>query len=175
MRRLTFKRYLERYVRSLSLGNTNSIYKLCGELPANHRLREPLFLYALCTGKVGLLLKAADGCECGSHFAEMAEKYSWDDIEKALEGKDTSLGKNYHKTYRSYVCRRDMPETNSSTKTLMRDKIKRLQDNKGISNYRLYTDLNLNPGNTNAFLKNGDVNKVSLDAARNMLRYMESA
>ena len=43
-----------------------------------------------------------------------------------------------------------------------------------FSNYRIYTDLHLNPGNLNAWLKHGDCGKVSLKTARSVLRYAES-
>lgn len=44
----------------------------------------------------------------------------------------------------------------------------------GVSNYRIYTDLKLNPGNLNAWLKHGDSSKVSLYTARKTLQYMEN-
>ena len=56
----------------------------------------------------------------------------------------------------------------------MRQKVKRLQEKKGVTTYRIYTDLELNPGNLNAWLKHGDGAKVSLETARITLRYMES-
>ena len=43
----------------------------------------------------------------------------------------------------------------------MRNKVVKLQKAQGVSNYRLYADLRLNPGNFNAWLKHGDPNKVS--------------
>ena len=55
----------------------------------------------------------------------------------------------------------------------MRQKVKRLQEKYGVTNYRIYTDLRLNPGNLNAWLKHGDSDKVSLDTARKTLRYVE--
>ena len=54
-----------------------------------------------------------------------------------------------------------------------RQKVKRLQAKSGLSNYRIYTDLKLNPGNLNAWLKHGNCDKVSLETARQTLRYME--
>ena len=60
------------------------------------------------------------------------------------------------------------------TKELMRKKVKRLQEKNGVTNYRIYTDLKLNPGNLNAWLKHGDSEKVSLETARMTLRYVES-
>jgi hypothetical protein len=174
MRRLTFNGFLERYVRALSMNATNSLYKLVREVPTNHRLREPLLLYALSSGKTNVLLRASAGTELHAQYSKIVANYSWNDMINALEAKDESLDRNYHKAYRSYISRRDALETDNDTKTLMHSKIKRLQNSKRVSNYRIYKDLGLNHGNANAFLKCGDVSKVSLDTARSMVTYLES-
>ena len=46
-----------------------------------------------------------------------------------------------------------------------------LQQKKKLTNYRLYTDLKLNPGNVNAWLKHNDSSKMSLDCARQIYKY----
>jgi len=175
MRRLTFEGYLGRYVRSLSLGNTNNIYKLVGELPTNHRLREPLFLYALSVGKQERLLNACKDVSLRQQYINMIAAYTWLDIVQALETKDDRLERDYHKVYRSFVSRRDMTDTEKKVKVLMLSKIKDLQNSKRVSNYRIYTDLQLDCSNVNSFLKHGDVDKVSLAVARRMLVYLEIA
>jgi len=175
MQKLTFHRYLEHYVRSLSKGNTNSIHKLVKEVPGNRRLREPLFLYALSIGKVDILTKAAIGCQHCSSFPSLAEKYKWEEIVNALEEKDACLGRDYHKIYRSYCSRRDAHNVDRDTKLLMHKRIRELQEYKGVSNYRLYTNLKLNPSNTNAFLKNGDLGRLSIEVAEKMLTYIRNA
>ena len=45
---------------------------------------------------------------------------------------------------------------------------------KKLTNYRLYTDLKLNPGNVNAWLKHNDSSKMSLDCARQIYKYAKS-
>ena len=55
----------------------------------------------------------------------------------------------------------------------MRRRIVQLQKEKGVSTYRLYTDLSLNPGNLNAFLKHGDCSKVSLSTARRAVQHLQ--
>ena len=47
-----------------------------------------------------------------------------------------------------------------------------VQSEKGITNYRIYKALNLNPGNVNAFLKCGDVSKVGVNTARKILGFV---
>ena len=49
-----------------------------------------------------------------------------------------------------------------------------LQQKKKLTNYRLYTDLKLNPGNVNAWLKHNDSSKMSLDCARQIYKYAKS-
>jgi len=175
MRRLTFHRYLERYVRSLSRTGTNSLYKLAGEVTENLRLREPLLLYAMSFGKTEILLRASRDYPVYSDYKELTSKYKWEDIIEMLKNEDAQLGQNYHKVFNSYIRRRDMPDTNNETKRLMHKRIRKLQKEKCISNYRLYTDLKLNPGNTNAFLKRGDIVKISMGNAEKMLEYIEIA
>ena len=53
MRELTFEGFLRRYVRELSAQDTLDVSKLAQEAQQEKpRLREPLFLYAMETGKL---------------------------------------------------------------------------------------------------------------------------
>jgi len=174
MRQLTFKGYLEQYVRRLATEETNSLHKLAKDAINNHRLRAPLFLYALSKDKLEVLLKATKDNVLNAHYTELATKYSSDNMMIALMDGDTSLNENYHKVYNSYVRKRDMVKTHERAKMSMRDKIRSLQQEKGVSNYRLYKDLELNPGNVNNFLKNGVVSKLSRNTAKRMISYLEA-
>ena len=80
----------------------------------------------------------------------------------------------YHKVWKSYQSRKNRAQVDDHTKELLRQKVKRLQEKNGVTNYRIYTDLKLNPGNLNAWLKHGDSDKVSLETARRTLRYVEA-
>jgi hypothetical protein len=175
VRQLTFKGYLGRYVRSLSYGNTSNIYKLARELPVNHRLREPLLLYALSADKQDRLLKACDDIGLREQYSGIVNTYSWCDMVQALEARDERLERDYHKIYRSFVSQLNMPATDRRVKALMHGKIKDIQTSKQVSNYRIYTDLKLDCSNVNSFLKHCDVDKVSLVVARTMLAYLEDA
>ena len=57
-------------------------------------------------------------------------------------------------------------------KAIMYSKIVEVKNLKNITNYRIYTTLKLNPGNANAFLKNGDISKVSLNTTRQILQFV---
>lgn len=175
MRVLTFKGFLAQYLKQLSVQNTNSLYKLAAEAGSdNLRLREPLLLYAVLSEKQDVLLKAAKDPDLHKHYSVMVSQYTQENLIVLLEQEDPEVEDGYHKVWRSYLSRKNRCQADNHTKELMRKKVKRLQEKKGVTNYRIYTDLRLNPGNLNAWLKHGDSDKISLVMARETLHYMES-
>ena len=176
MRELTFRGFLTQYVRQLSVNETNSLYKLAAEASSdNPRLREPLFLYALYTQKQDVLLLATKDCVLRADYDKLASQYTIADMTELLEQASPELPVEYHKVWHSYQSKKNRLQADNHTKELMRQKVKRLQMRTGVTNYRIYTDLKLNPGNLNAWLKYGDSEKVSLETARMVLRYVENA
>lgn len=176
MRDLTFAGYLKSYVRSLSTTETNSLYKLAEEAAdKNPRLREPLLLYAVFTDKTEVLLGAAKVPALYSDYNNLTNRYDKAGFEAALQEASSPLPEEYKKVWRSYLSKKNRLQNDNHTKDLMRNKVVKLQKAKGVSNYRLYADLGLNPGNFNAWLKYGDPNKVSLDTARRTVKYLENA
>ena len=174
MRELTFKGFLSQYVRQLSKFDTNGLYKLAEEASCdNPRLREPLLLYALYSGKQRVLLQATKNPDLFVVYEEMVLKYSADQMTSMFETNSTVLPVEYHKVWKSFLVHKNRGRSDDHTKELMRQKVRRLQARYGVSNYRIYTDLKLNPGNVNAWLKHGVADKVSLDTARKTLRYVE--
>lgn len=174
MRELTFKGFLAQYVKRLSKFDTNSLYKLAEEASSdNARLREPLFLFALYSGKQTVLLQATKDQHLFAEYQKMVSQYSAQQMTQMFEDKDSMLPNEYHKVWRSFQSQKNRVQSDDHTKELMRLKVKRLQERCGVSNYRIYTDLKLNPGNVNAWLKHGVADKVSLDTARRTLRYVE--
>ncbi|MBQ6852242.1 MAG: transcriptional regulator [Oscillospiraceae bacterium] len=174
MRELTFKGFLAQYVKRLSKFDTNSLYKLAEEASSdNARLREPLFLFALYSGKQTVLLQATKDQHLFAEYQKMVSQYSAQQMTQMFEDNDSVLPNEYHKVWRSFQSQKNRGQSDDHTKELMRLKVKRLQEQYGVSNYRIYTDLQLNPGNVNAWLKHGVADKVSLDTARRTLRYVE--
>ena len=175
MRALTFSGFLAQYVKQLAAEETNSLYKLAAEAGSNNpRLREPLLLYAVYTQKEKVLLQATKEPNLRMEYQRMVTLYSADMMTELFEQVSPKLPAEYHKVWRSYQNRRNRGQADEHTKELMRQKVKRLQTQKGVTNYRIYTDLKLNPGNLNAWLKHGDAEKVSLETARRTLRYVEN-
>ena len=175
MRVLTFSGFLAQYVKQLATEETTSLYKLAAEAGSNNpRLREPLLLYAVYTQKEKVLLQATKEPNLRMEYQRMVTLYSADMMTELFEQGSPKLPAEYHKVWRSYQSRRNRGQADEHTKELMRQKVKRLQAQKGVTNYRIYTDLKLNPGNLNAWLKHGDAEKVSLETARRTLRYLEN-
>lgn len=175
MRELTFRGFLTQYVKQLSDEKTNSLYKLAAEASSdNPRLREPLFLYAVYSQKEKVLLQVTKEPKLYAEYDRMVSLYTADRMTELFEQASPLLPAEYHKVWRSYQSRKNRGQADEHTKELMRLKVKRLQEKNGVTNYRIYTDLKLNPGNLNAWLKHGDSDKVSLETARRTLRYVEN-
>ncbi len=162
MKELSYNGFLKRYVRDLSQGNTCSIYKLAREAEHdNPRLKEPLYLYAVSSGKKEELMNAVKNSPLKAEYC-------------ALETL-SELPERYSRIYTSYLAERDRYKTQDNIVSLIQKKVCHLQNQKGISTYRICKDLHLNPGNINCWLKNGDCKKVSLSTARSVLDYVQNS
>lgn len=174
MRELTFLGFLTEYVRSLSKAGTTSVFTLVKEAASdNPRLREPLLLYALASGKKDILLRAAKKFALEEFYAPALAAIGDNSIETVLE--ENGLPQEYLKVWRSFLAKKNSHLTDNATKEMIRNKILNLQKERSISNYRIYTDLKLNPGNFNSWLKHGDSTKISLDSARSCLNYLSNS
>ena len=172
MRELTFSGFLKSYVGFLSANGTHSIARLSQEAAeTNPRLREPLLLYALWTNKAEVLRRSIVKYGLQEYYDSLLDL---DQKQVELLLCEGVMPAEYQKVWNSYQRRHYRYATDNDTKALMRNKILSLQEKKQLSNYRIYTDLHLNPGNLNAWLKHGDCGKVSLKTARSVLRYAES-
>ena len=175
MRELTFAGFLSRYVRELSMSGTNSISKLAREAANdNVRLREPLLLYALFADNRALLQKNINNDTLKAQYDAIFDQYSNAQMLQALKENDPALSAEYRKVWRSYLAQKNRKETDAHTKELIRQRILSMQKEKGVSNYRIYKTLGMNPGNINDWLKNGAGEKVSLTTARKAFAFVQS-
>jgi len=176
MRELTFRGFLKKYVRSLSRSDTNSIYRLATEAASdNPRLQESLFLYALFSDKEQTLLSATKSPKLRQKYFDLLKKYNLKSMERHLRNSSPELPAGYVKVYKSYLSVKNEKQRDDHTKFLMRNRIVQMQREKGISTYRIYTDLRLNHGNINSYIKHGDCSKLSLESARNVMHYLENS
>lgn len=175
MRELTFTGFLAKYVRSLSKQNTAGIYKLVSEAEAgNYRLIAPLTLYAAFSGKKMLFLRATENKRLFSDSVKLVRSFSNEELLHFMETQSEEMDEMFHKVWRTFQSERNRKKTDDDTKSMMRRRVMQLQEKSGISNYRIYTDLHLNPGNLNAWLKYGASDKVSLKVARKTLAYVRA-
>ena len=175
MRELTFVGFLRRYIRDLSVSGTNSVSKLaCEAAEENYRLREPLLVYALFSDNSALLLNKTENEALNKHYSSVLSQYNDNQMHQALRDNDPVLPAEYRKVWKSYLAQRNRKETDAQTKELIRRRILSVQEENGISNYRIYKTLGMNPGNINDWLKNGAGEKVSLSTARKALEFVQS-
>ncbi len=171
MRKLTFKGFLAKYVKELSYAGTADLSTLAREaIKDNPRLRAPLLLYAVTHGKADLLRSSLIKSNYNGNLLDLLQTLEASDVEDALEA--GLLPRDYLKAWNSYKVMRDKPQNNDHLKAAMRDRIRQLQKDKGCSNYRIYKDLKLNPGNINSWLKDGDCTKVSYNTAKQIMDYV---
>ena len=153
MRKLTFEGFLKQYVTELSGVQTASIHKLANCLHENPRLKEPLYLYALVFDKVNLLLRYAKDPVCLAEYERLSNRYSREQVLALLQNQSAELSEGYLKVWRSYCSVRDAALADNDTKELIHRRVVEIQQKKHLTNYRIYADLKLNPGNVNAWLK----------------------
>ncbi len=166
MRQLTLLGFLSGYVKSLSECNSLNIHKLIQEVyNGNDRLREPLFMYCYYNHKSEVLSK----------YLTESDKTEYKHIVNLLDNNLThNLPIDYLKVVNSYNRKIGMKDNDDHIKELMLDKIVKLKDQKNISNYRIYTELKINAGNFNDFIKNRSLNKLSLNKSREVYNYLQN-
>ena len=174
MRKLTFEGFLKQYVAELAGVQTASVHKLADCMTENPRLKGSLFLYALTFNKVDLLLRHTATSAVAAEYEQLSNRYSLAQMLLLLENQSHELPEGYLKVWRSYCSVRDAVLADNDTKELIHRRVLELQEKKKLTNYRLYTDLKLNPGNVNAWLKHNDSSKMSLDCARQIYKYAKS-
>ena len=162
MRELSFKGYLQQQLSELSNYDSKSLYKFAGLAESNARLKNTLSLYL--NYYVSEKLKK-QLCKKFPYLIEECDRLNG----VAVEDIDLSEYKTIYENFLNYKNRK---QNEDKIKLLMQKRIVEVQQEKGITNYRIYKALNLNPGNVNAFLKNGDTGKVGLDTVRRMLAYV---
>lgn len=172
--RLTFKGFLREYCRRLSGLETDNLKKLCEAANGStSRVAEPLFLFALEQGKLPYLLEVAKGTWMESGYSTLAERTEGcADAETFL--RQPGLPARYVKVWNAYLMERDSIEKDRRITALMRVKTLEALKAEGRTPYRVCKDLNLNMGNVYAYLRKGDVTKVSRNTARRILEYAQA-
>ena len=111
---------------------------------------------------------------CLAEYERLSNRYSREQVLALLQNQSAELSEGYLKVWRSYCSVRDAALADNDTKELIHRRVVEIQQKKQLTNYRIYADLKLNPGNVNAWLKHNDSSKMSLDCARQIYKYAKS-
>ena len=169
MRKLSLKSYLEKQMIALSGLNSKSLYRFSALSKNNARLKDTVALYLMLFVKEDLKRHLLNKYPYLRSGCEKLDSITQDNAESFLA--DDSLSE-YRTIYENYLNTINTHDNENRIKRMMYQRIVLLQKEKGISNYAVYKELKLNPGNANAFLKNGDVSKLSLDTVRRILEFV---
>lgn len=173
MRPKQFLNFLNDYVNSLSEHSTLNLKVLEHEVKHNARLKEVASFLLLFSGAKQDILKnnKEDLPVLFNMYQTTQKQYPGvllDDLAlytQKLDGYDP-----LRKLYSAYQSTEYF--SRKKRKALLRDRVLLLKEQLNLSNYRLYKDLGLNHGNTNDFLKNNKLEKLSLHNVTRMLSYL---
>ena len=169
MRKLSLKSYLEKQMITLSGLNSKSLYRFSAMSEKNARLKDTVVLYLMLFVRDDLKRHLLNKYPYLSSGCEKLSGITPENLESFLA--DDTLSE-YRTIYENYLNTIGSHENENRIKRMMYQRIVQLQREKDISNYAVYKSLKLNPGNANAFLKNGDVSKLSLDTVRRILEFV---
>jgi len=162
MRQLTLLSYLEEYLKGVSGQKSVSIHKLTILMDKNIRILSPLILYSALTDNKALFNKYTN-----NKYEMVLNKLNANNfLDEEFQEFD------FQKIYSSYQSRINKYNYEKETKKKARDSIVTIMKHKKITNYRIYKDLHLNPGNINDYLTNNNPSKVSLSLAKRIYNYV---
>ena len=177
MRRPLFSRWIRRQVLNLANIEPFSLRKFAAlAQKENPRLREPLLLYAIANDCTSKLLGYTYKEDVLNSYTQILELLKDKDLaEVALNNLDIDgLPREYSKFFASYRSAYNKPQANRESKHLRWKKSRLLQLEKGVNTADIYHTLDLNPGNVNAYMKHGDLDKVSLKNATEIMKYLHA-
>lgn len=169
MRELTFKGYLLSQLQELSGFNSTSLYAFSGFAYNNARLKDVLSIYLVMYTEEDLRKKLLKKFGFLNLPCEKLSGINESNLDSNLN--DNRLSE-FATIYNNFLYQRNHKEQEDKLKKMMYERIIEVKKVKCVTNYRVYKQLKLNPGNVNAFLKNGDTSKVSLDTVRKILDFV---
>jgi hypothetical protein len=175
MKTKTFKSFLSDYAKDMSPEHSLSLFKNEQHVQKNKRLLNVFTFYVLFNTDVAATLTKKKNVlpTLYNMFKAYEEKYkelSFNTLEE-----DVALLDDFDELKQMYTSYKNLyVSKNEKLKKMYHQKIHQIQLEKDISNYRIYTDLKLNHGNTNDFLKNRKYNKMSIDKVKSILEYVIS-
>jgi hypothetical protein len=173
MRRPNFIGWVSRELKYLSGEDTLNLRRLAwlaqGKTP---RLRERVVLYAIATKRGEKLRVYIYDEALLNELNAVEEKLRNFDFNSPGTADIKGIPDRYLKAIQSYQAAYNKIDVRNSSKRMRWEKTVRLQKMKGISNADIYRRLGLDAGNTNAYLKNGDIDRVSLSTATEIMNHL---
>ena len=173
MRRPNFKGWVTKELLYLSAENTLNLRRLSFLAQSTvPRLWERLVLYAIATNQVTRLTSFLHREDMIAELAtihKLAEGFDFNDPES--NGR-LQLPPRYKKALLSYKAAYQNIDTRNASKKLRWEKSVELQKKKGISTTQICEALGLDIGNVTAYLKRSDINRVSLEKATDIMKYL---
>jgi len=176
MKLKTFKSFLVDYVKDMNPEGSLSLFKNEKYTHKDKRLLNVYSFYVLFNSNVEktLLNKKERLPELYDMYESYKEKYkgfTYENLYKKVDMLDDfDELKQLYNSYKNLVINKNL-----LLKKMYHRKIINIKKEKSISNYRIYTDLKLNHGNTNDYLKNEKYGKLSINNVKSILEYVVSS
>lgn len=175
MKTKTFMSFLRDYAKDMNPEQSLSLFKNEKLVNTDTRLLNVYSFYVFFNqDATNTLLHKKDKLQnLYKKHEEYKSKYDGVNLNN-LEQKVSSLDSfdelnQLYTSYKNLVVNKNIVQKNLYHKIIMQTK-----KEKSISNYRIYTDLNLNQGNTNDYLRNKRFEKLSLDNIKKIANYVAS-
>lgn len=178
MRRPTLERWLRGELVRLSELERFSLRKLAAMAQGSHaRLVEPLFLYCHTTRRLASLYELIYQSDFAEEYQHVEDLLAGQDLfALSLSGKAAEiLPAAYAKHLNSFAAAYRKQDTDAESKRLRQQRCVSLQLQKGTSTASACKALGLDPGNVCAFLKQGDLGRLTLSDATALMKYLASA
>ena len=164
MREQLFINFLQDYLQDISGLQTCNIHKLANEMKKNYRIRDSLILYCALSGD--------NRKKILNRFTNNKYKEVMSNLNENNFLSDDYEEYEFRKIWNSYQNKIKIVEYDNYIKENARLTILKSMKEKGITNYRVYKDLNLNPGNINDYLTNNNLKKVSVATVKAIANYV---
>lgn len=175
MAALTFKCFLEDYLRDLSRFHTIDIEHLTIEAAdTNPKIKAPLFMYVTCINRQSAfeLMIKRNGLQ--AFYQDLPKGYDAATLLAALADGGI-LPWEYDEVWRIYAFQKSFEKPRDKRKDQMRNQILSLQKETAISTETMCQDTETEECAVNPWLRKAASEKIDMPSAEKLLRYMESA
>lgn len=160
---LKFKSYINSYVLALSERNTVSIRKNEAQLLNNEYFKKIYFIYLLLFDKKDSLMRLCKCDELKEYYEGLFTRYpDKEDFMRKLKA-NHPYTEEFNQLFISYRRYSNQRHTNLEQKLNIIENVNELRKTVKLSDYNIYKNLNINPGNFHAVFHLGIYRKMSLE------------